>query len=123
MVSTDAALVLSAIATARDSRISLWDAMVVQAAKRAGCDEILTEDLNDGQVIEGIRIRNPFADTRPARFTGPHPRPGSGVPHASQKRAAAPCTAEPQPGHDSSCCPRPVATSADTIPVGTAMTL
>jgi hypothetical protein len=41
----------------------LWDALIVQAAKRAGCDEILTEDLTDGQTIEGIRIRNPFGGT------------------------------------------------------------
>jgi predicted nucleic acid-binding protein len=37
--------------------------LIVQAAKRAGCDEILTEDLTDGQTIEGIRIRNPFGGT------------------------------------------------------------
>jgi predicted nucleic acid-binding protein len=62
VVSIDVALVLSAIETTRSSRTSLWDAMIVHAAKQAACDEILTEDLNDGQAIEGIRIRNPFAD-------------------------------------------------------------
>jgi hypothetical protein len=26
-----------------------------------GCDRLLTEDLQDGQIIEGVRIANPFA--------------------------------------------------------------
>jgi predicted nucleic acid-binding protein len=34
--------------------------MIVQAARRAGCDEILTEDLNTGQIIEGVRIHDPL---------------------------------------------------------------
>lgn len=25
-----------------------------------GCGVLLTEDLNDGQVIEGVRVENPF---------------------------------------------------------------
>lgn len=35
--------------------------MIVSAAKRAGRTEILTEDLNAGQLIDGIRITNPLA--------------------------------------------------------------
>jgi len=61
VVTTDGALVLSAIDTADEHGIGLWDAMIVQAARRAGCDEVLTEDLNHDQVIEGVRITNPFA--------------------------------------------------------------
>lgn len=60
VVSTDAALVLAAIDTAAAADIALWDAMIVVAARRAGCDEILTEDLNHGQVIDGVRITNPL---------------------------------------------------------------
>ena len=62
VVATDAALVLAAIVTADTAGISLWDAMIVGAARRAGCDEILTEDLNHGQVIDGVQIHNPFVD-------------------------------------------------------------
>lgn len=40
--------------------ISFWDAMIVEAAKEAGADRILTEDLNSGQIIEGILIENPL---------------------------------------------------------------
>lgn len=62
VVAADGELVLSAIDTADQSNISIWDALIVQAARRAGCEEILTEDLNHGQVIEGVRIHNPLAD-------------------------------------------------------------
>ena len=40
--------------------ISFWDACIVAAARSAGCSVLLTEDLSHGQVIEGVRIRNPF---------------------------------------------------------------
>jgi predicted nucleic acid-binding protein len=52
--------VLRAILMHEQSRISFWDAMVVHAAAELGCDVLWTEDLNDGQVIGGVRIRNPF---------------------------------------------------------------
>ena len=40
--------------------LSFWDALIVASASRAGADRILSEDLNHGQVIEGIVIENPF---------------------------------------------------------------
>ena len=40
--------------------ISLQDAMIVAAAEKSGCDELLSENLNDGQVYAGVRVRNPF---------------------------------------------------------------
>jgi predicted nucleic acid-binding protein len=52
--------VLAAIALHRRSGVSFWDAMIVHAAAESGCDVLWTEDLNDGQVIRGVRIRNPF---------------------------------------------------------------
>lgn len=42
--------------------ISFWDALVVVAAYEAKVDKILTEDLNSGQIIEGILIENPFEE-------------------------------------------------------------
>lgn len=41
--------------------ISLQDAMIVAAAEKARCNELLSEDLNDGQLYAGVRVRNPFA--------------------------------------------------------------
>jgi len=41
-------------------RISFWDALIVSAAFSGNAEAILTEDLNHGQHIEGILIKNPF---------------------------------------------------------------
>jgi predicted nucleic acid-binding protein len=41
-------------------QLSFWDAMIVAAASNGGAETLLTEDLNHGQVIEGVRVRNPF---------------------------------------------------------------
>lgn len=40
--------------------LSFWDAMIVAAAARGGASTLLTEDLNPGQFIEGVEVRNPF---------------------------------------------------------------
>ena len=53
--------VLAAIALHKQAQINFWDAMIVQAAAELGCDVLWTEDLNDRQVVRGVRIRNPFA--------------------------------------------------------------
>ena len=42
--------------------LSFWDALIITAARNAQADKILTEDLNSGQIIEGILIENPFID-------------------------------------------------------------
>ena len=60
VVSTDAPLVVAAVALSRRHRLSLWDAMIVVAARAGGATELLTEDLQHGQVLEGVRIDNPF---------------------------------------------------------------
>ena len=40
--------------------ISLQDSMIVAAAEKSGCAELLSEDLSEGQVYAGVRVRNPF---------------------------------------------------------------
>lgn len=60
VVGVDVPLVLSAVDTSRTARVSLWDALIIEAASRAGCERVLSEDLNAGQVIRGVRIENPF---------------------------------------------------------------
>lgn len=40
--------------------IQFFDALLLAAAESAGCDKILTEDLNDGQIYCGIKAENPF---------------------------------------------------------------
>lgn len=41
--------------------ISYWDAAIIEAAHAAGCDVVLSEDLDDGQRYDGVRVLNPFA--------------------------------------------------------------
>jgi len=41
-------------------QLSFWDAMIVSAAFQGGAEILISEDLNHGQIIEGIRIENPF---------------------------------------------------------------
>ena len=53
--------VTRAIDVAAMSQISFWDALIVAAAEQADAAEIYSEDLNAGQAIAGIRIRNPFS--------------------------------------------------------------
>ena len=60
VVATDARLVKEGLRISREHDISHWDAMIIAAAVASGCDVLLTEDLNDGQVIEGVRVVNPF---------------------------------------------------------------
>lgn len=43
-----------------EARIGFWDALIIASARKAGADRILSEDLNPGQIIAGVRIENPF---------------------------------------------------------------
>jgi predicted nucleic acid-binding protein len=51
---------LAAIDIHRLHRLSFWDALIIRSAKMAGCSVLLTEDMQHGQVIDGVRIVNPF---------------------------------------------------------------
>lgn len=42
------------------NRISFWDSLIIVAAETANCVRLWSEDLNDGQVIRGVRIENPL---------------------------------------------------------------
>lgn len=54
--------ILSAAELAQANRLSFWDAMIVHSAGVLGCTTVWSEDLNHGQQINGITIRNPFRD-------------------------------------------------------------
>jgi predicted nucleic acid-binding protein len=41
-------------------RISPWDAAILEAARKAGCGLVLSEDLGAGQSYAGVRVENPF---------------------------------------------------------------
>jgi len=40
---------------------SWWDALFVAAARLEGCAYLLTEDLQDGQVLDGLTVISPFS--------------------------------------------------------------
>jgi predicted nucleic acid-binding protein len=41
-------------------QLGFWDAMLWASAQRAGVRHLLTEDLQDGFVLQGVRFVNPF---------------------------------------------------------------
>lgn len=61
VVQVKPALIFEAIDCHRLNGISFWDALIVRAAVGAGCAVVYSEDLGQGQVIDGVRIENPFA--------------------------------------------------------------
>lgn len=52
----------SALSLKKRFCISYWDAAILAAAKAAGCQYLLTEDLNHGQDYDGVVVVNPFRD-------------------------------------------------------------
>lgn len=62
LVRTDEVMILAAIERHRSMSFSFWDALVVEAALRAGADRLLTEDLQHGQEIEDLTVENPFLE-------------------------------------------------------------
>ena len=42
------------------NNLSFWDALIFAAALRLQAKKIITEDLNHGQIIEGILVENPL---------------------------------------------------------------
>jgi predicted nucleic acid-binding protein len=63
VVITDPKFILDAIDLQHEHMLSFWDAMIIAAAVKGGAEAILTEDLNHGQVISGVRVHNPFIST------------------------------------------------------------
>ena len=49
-----------AIDAVTQHNLSFWDAMLWSVAKDAGVTVLLSEDLQDGRALGGVRFRNPF---------------------------------------------------------------
>ena len=62
VVEIDLRLVRRATGIHRLYGINYWDSLIVAAAQRAGCTQILTEDLNTGQSYQDILAVNPFRE-------------------------------------------------------------
>lgn len=57
----DVEIHVRALALSRSYGFNFYDALIVASALAAGCDTLLTEDLQAGQRVEGLTIVNPFA--------------------------------------------------------------
>jgi predicted nucleic acid-binding protein len=53
----------AALEIAARYRYSIYDALILAAALEADCETLYTEDMQNGQVIGPLTIRNPFAIT------------------------------------------------------------
>ena len=60
VVDNSLSLLLSGLDEQARWQISLWDALILAAARASGASELLTEDLNHGQDYGGVRAVNPF---------------------------------------------------------------
>jgi predicted nucleic acid-binding protein len=58
---TSRQLVVATMTAKEQFNISYWDAAIIEAARFAGCDVVLSEDLSDGSDYGGIRVENPFS--------------------------------------------------------------
>ena len=60
VVDNDLDLLLAGLDEKARWRISLWDALILAAARLSGARELLTEDLNHSQDYGGVKVVNPF---------------------------------------------------------------
>lgn len=57
---TTPAEIAAAFRIENESRIGFWDALIVASAAKSGAVRVVSEDLNAGQAIAGVRVENPF---------------------------------------------------------------
>lgn len=62
VIVNDSVLLLDGLRASRRWRISLWDALIVVAARRAKASFVWSEDLNAGQDYDGVVVVNPLLD-------------------------------------------------------------
>jgi predicted nucleic acid-binding protein len=60
VVTVVADLINEAVDTSVQYQISFWDSLVVVSAESAKCQYLITEDLNEGQIIRNVKILNPL---------------------------------------------------------------
>jgi predicted nucleic acid-binding protein len=62
VVQVDPDLILAAAVSSRRDRISFWDALILAAASAAGCEAVLSEDLQHSRSFGRMRIANPLRE-------------------------------------------------------------
>jgi predicted nucleic acid-binding protein len=61
-ITEDWRMVVGAARRSRELTLSFWDALIVEAALRAGAGRLFTEDLQHGQRIGDLTVENPFRE-------------------------------------------------------------
>jgi predicted nucleic acid-binding protein len=57
---TSASTVSKAAAVVSRHKLQVWDAVVMVAAQEAGASVLYSEDMQDGAILAGVQIVNPF---------------------------------------------------------------
>ncbi len=60
LIPNDANLMTAGMGGVERWKISLWDALILAAAKRAGATVLWSEDLTEGQDYDGVMVVNPL---------------------------------------------------------------
>ena len=60
LIINDEYITIKAIDLEEKYRFSFWDSLIVQSAIQSQAYTLFSEDLSDGQIIENVKIVNPF---------------------------------------------------------------
>lgn len=61
IVQADRSTIQKALHLSEHHRLQFWDAMLVATINAAGATVLFSEDMQDDQMIDGVRIVNPFS--------------------------------------------------------------
>ncbi len=61
---TSIGTMLAAADLAVSHQLGIWDAVILSAAAQADCHLLLSEDMQDGFIWQGVTIANPFARSK-----------------------------------------------------------
>jgi predicted nucleic acid-binding protein len=95
VVPSNANMVLRAAGLAHRYQISIWDALMVQAALDAQCEVLYTEDLQAGRRFGSLEVVNPF--TLSAHAASPTPPIKAPAPPRRRAASAAAGASKPAP--------------------------
>ena len=60
LVQVDKSVISRAMKRHQSETFSFWDSLIVESAVQSGCSQLLSEDMQDGLVIDSLTICNPF---------------------------------------------------------------
>jgi predicted nucleic acid-binding protein len=64
LIETSGGVLFSALDLAHAHQLGLWDSVILSASADAGCQLLLSEDMQDGFTWRGVTVANPFAKVR-----------------------------------------------------------